>query len=190
MPRIRLNQQTVLQAAIEIADKHTFEKVTLAALAQKLEVRTPALYNHVNGLPGLRNKLTIYGLDQLKGTMTNAAIGRSQDDAVWAISKAYLAFAREHPGLYEATQRSSDWQDEEVKKAGEELLELIFRVLNTFSLEDEVAIHTVRGFRSLLHGFASLEQQGGFAMPLDLDDSFSFLIETFLAGIHSCYPII
>ena len=190
MSRIRLNQQTVLQAAIEIADKHTFEKVTLTALAQKLGVRTPALYNHVNGLPGLRNKLTIYGLNQLKDTMTKAAVGRSKDDAVRAMAIAYLSFAREHPGLYEATQRSSDWEDEEVKKAGEELLDLIFRVLNTFGLKDEVAIHTVRGLRSLLHGFASIEQQGGFAMPLDLDDSFSFLIDTFLAGIHSSYPII
>lgn len=190
MARTGLNQQTVLQAAIEIADKHTLEKVTLAALAQKLEVRTPALYNHINGLPGLHNKLAIYGLNQLKDTMTNAAVGKSKDDAMWAIAVAYLSFAREHPGLYEATQRSSDWQGGEVQKAAKELLDLIIRVLNSFGLEDEVAIHMVRGFRSLLHGFASIEQQGGFAMALDLDDSFRFLFDTFLAGIHSRYPII
>ena len=187
MPRVGLDQQTVLQAAAEIADHQGLDELTLAMLAQKLGIRTPSLYNHVNGLPGLRKKLAIYGLNKLKDALTRAAIGKSKDDAVRAMAEAYLAFAREHPGLYEATQRTPDWQDAEVGQAAAEVVEPIIRVLHAYGLEGEAAIHTVRGFRSLLHGFASIERQGGFGMKLDLDASFRLLVDIFVTGIHSLY---
>ena len=43
----------------------------------------------------------------------------------------------------------------------------------------------IRGFRSILHGFASIESSGGFGLPLDLDVSFKMLVDTFLAGVHA-----
>lgn len=187
MPRAGLDQQIILQATVEIADTNGLDEVTLATLAQKLGIRTPSLYNHVDGLPGLRKKLAIYGMNQLTDSLTRAAIGKSKDDAVRAIAKAYVAFVREHPGLYEATHRSHDMQDVEVRKAADGPVDLVIRVLHAYGLGDEAAIHTVRGLRSLLHGFASIEQQGGFDMSLDLDVSFHLLVDTFLAGIHSLY---
>jgi hypothetical protein len=38
-------------------------------------------------------------------------------------------------------------------------------------------------FRDLHHGFAPLEQKGGFDLPLDLDVTFRLLIDTFLVRI-------
>jgi len=187
MPRAGLDQQIVLQAAAEIVDQHGWETLTLALLAQKLGIRTPSLYNHVNGLPGLRHKLAIYGMQQLKEALTNAAIGQSKDTAIRVMSEAYLAFARQHPGLYEATQRVQDWQDTEISQAASAVIEPVIRVLHAYGLKGDAAIHTVRGFRSLLHGFASIEQQGGFGMALDLDDSFRMLVDIFISGIHSLY---
>lgn len=184
MARAGLDQQAVLQAAIEIADQEGLDRLTLATLAQSLGIRTPSLYNHVNGLPDLRNKLTIYGLNQLTKSLTRASAGKARDDAIRAVAQAYLAFAREHPGLYEATQRSRDWQDEEVQQAAQELLDLMVQIMDSYALENEIMIHTVRGFRSLLHGFAALERQGGFGIPLDVDVSFRVMIDTFIKGIY------
>lgn len=187
-PRIGLDLPTILQAAAEIADMQGIDEVTLASLASKLEIRSPSLYNHVNGLQGLRKKLAIHGLEQLHVVMTRAAVGRAGDDAVRALSEAYVAFARTHPGLYEATLRAPDPQDPEVQKAGAEIVDLVIRVLRAYDLEDEGALHAVRGLRSILHGFASLEQRGGFGLPLDLNVSLRLLIDTFLAGIHMMKP--
>jgi len=187
MPRAGLDQQTVIQAAAELADQQGLENMTLALLAQKLGVRTASLYNHVNGLPELRKKLTLYGMNRLKDALMLAALGKSGDDAVRAMSAAYLAFAREHPGLYEATQRSLDRQDAELMQAATEVVETVLRVLQAYGLKGEAAIHTVRAFRSLLHGFASIERQGGFGMELDLDESFRLLVDIFLRGIRSLY---
>jgi AcrR family transcriptional regulator len=184
-PRAGLDLQTVLQTAAEIADTHGLDQVTLATIAQKLGIRPPSLYNHVDGLPGLRNKLAVFGMKQLADRLTCAAVGRSKDDAVHAMGESYVAFARAHPGLYEATLRAPDPRDSELQKAAEELMNVVLRVLNAYGLEEEAALNAVRGLRSLLHGFASLEQKGGFGLPLDHDVSLRFVIDTFLAGIHA-----
>jgi hypothetical protein len=137
----------------------------------------------VSGLPGLRSKLAVYGLEQLYQLMVQAAVGRAGDDAVHALGEAYVAFARQHPGLYEATLRMPDLQDTDVQRVGSGIVELAVRVLSAYGLAGDAAIHAVRGLRSLLHGFASLELKGQFGMPLDLDVSLRLLLDTFIAGI-------
>ena len=52
-------------------------------------------------------------------------------------------------------------------------------------LEGEEALHAVRGLRSLLHGFVSLEAVEGFRLPLDHDESFRRLLQVFIAGLRS-----
>lgn len=184
-PRIGLDLRSILQAAAEIADTSGIEEVTLATLAKKLEIRSPSLYNHVDGLRGLRKKLAVYGIQQLSGALTRASVGRSGDDAVRALGKAYVDFARTHPGLYEATLRAPDPKDPEFQQAGAEVVDLVVRILHAYDLEDDAALHAVRGIRSMLHGFASLEQRGQFGLPLDLDESLHLLIHTYLAGLRT-----
>lgn len=183
--RTGLDLTTILQAATEIADAQGLEEVTLAALAKKVGVRSPSLYNHVEGLPGLRSKLTLHGLEKLKERMTQAAIGRSGDDAIRAIALAYVSFARAHPGLYTATLSAPDPNEPQLQQAAEEIVSLTLRVIQHYGLEHHKALHAVRVFRSLLHGFASLEQHNGFGLPLNIETTLEILIETLLGGIHS-----
>ncbi|MBO1513385.1 TetR/AcrR family transcriptional regulator [Metabacillus bambusae] len=182
-PRIGLNLQTILQTATQIANEEGVEAITLATLAKKLSVRPPSLYNHIDGLSGLRRKLAIHGLEELYSKLTQAAIGRSKDVAVHAIADAYVAFVRAQPGLYEITISISDPEDIEIQLAGQKIVDLTIQVLNGYGLEKDAALHAVRGLRSILHGFSSLEQKGGFGLPLDLDISLHLLIDSFLAGI-------
>ncbi|MDF2716643.1 MAG: TetR family transcriptional regulator [Paenibacillus sp.] len=185
MPRIGLDLPTLLQAAADIADTEGIDGLSLATLAKKLNVRTPSLYNHVDGLPGLRAKLSVHGLELLHGKLTDAAVGRSGDDAIRAFGEAYLAFARSRPGLYDLTLRAPDPQAPEVVQAGQKLVDLLVRLMEGYGLGGDDALHAIRGLRSALHGFASLEQKGGFGMPLDLDKSFRLLLGALLAGLHA-----
>nr|WP_205621640.1 TetR-like C-terminal domain-containing protein [Paenibacillus sanguinis] len=175
----------ILDAAIEIIDAQGIDELTLAALAQKLEIRSPSLYNHVDGLPDVKRQLSIYGLKQLCSVMMRAAIGRSGDEAFLEISKAYLHFARAHPGLYEITFFVPDQEDAEVKQAAQEILDLVTQVLRSYRLGESDTIHMARALRSLLHGFASLEHRGGFGLPVDREESFQEMLDTFLAGLHA-----
>lgn len=93
-PRAGLDRHTLVIRAAEIADAEGIEAVTLAALAAKLGVRSPSLYNHINGLQDLRTGLAIYGLELLFTCMSNAAEGLNGDAAVHAMGRAYVDFAR------------------------------------------------------------------------------------------------
>nr|WP_090580469.1 TetR-like C-terminal domain-containing protein [Paenibacillus sp. OV219] len=185
MPRVGLDLDTILQATAELVDAEGLETLTLATLAQKLGIRSPSLYNHVNGLPGLRHELTLYGLNQLGAVMRSAVQDKTRDDAIRALAHAYLEFARKHPGLYAVTQRVMDRADTQIQQAAGNIASIPIEVLRGYGLDHELSIHLVRGLRSLMHGFASIEQQGGFGMPIDLNISFRLMVDTFLAGIHA-----
>lgn len=187
-PRNSINLNNILKAATEIVDTSGVDELTLTALAQKLDIRSPSLYNHFNGLVGIRKLLSVYGLEQLLNVLIRAAIGRSGDEAIHEMAKAYVKFARSHPGLYEVTLQAPGPQDSEVVQVGQEIVDLVTQVLKAYQLEELDAIHMARALRSILHGFASLEQKGGFGLPYDLDDSLQMIIDTFLAGLHARYP--
>lgn len=182
-PRIGLDLPTLLEVATELADRNGFEAVTLSTLAQKLKIRPPSLYNHVAGLPELRRLLAYRGLDELAGRLEQEVTDLSGDDAIWAFCRAYLHFARAHPGLYQALQAAPAPGDELLGPAGERVLKPIYQTMDGYGLKGDHAVHAVRGIRSLLHGFVTLELQGGFGLPLDLDITFQVMVETFLAGI-------
>ena len=183
-PRRGLDLLTIVEAAAAIADELGIEEVTLATLAQKLNVRSPSLYNHVNGLNGLRIQLAIYGLKKLTESVHAALQDKSGDEAIHAIASAYIAFARKHPGLYDLTLRSPDADDAEYAAAGQQMVDLLVNTLSYYKLNRDQSIHIVRGFRSFLHGFASIEQKGGFGMPHAIDESLSIAIQTYLNGLR------
>ncbi|MDT3426319.1 AcrR family transcriptional regulator [Paenibacillus forsythiae] len=182
-PRVGLGSNKIVMAAAEIADEQGMEGVTLAALAARLGVRPPSLYNHIDGLAGLRTQLAVHGLKQLYEAMSSASQGLSGSDAVLAMGKGYAAFAKQHPGLYEMTLQAPDADNAELIEEGDRVLKLITCVLEPYRLGEQGELHAVRGLRSILHGFASLEQKGGFSISLDLNVSLSATIHAFLAGI-------
>ena len=57
-------------------------------------------------------------------------------------------------------------------------------VMASLGLQGDDAIHAVRGLRSVVHGFATLEVAGGFGMPLDCDESFRRLIAALIRGLQ------
>ncbi|MDR0270748.1 WHG domain-containing protein [Paenibacillus sp.] len=185
MAKMGLDRHTLLVAAAELADESGLDSLTLAALAQKLNVRSPSLYNHVKGLPDLRGALTVYCLHLLVETTRDAVIGKSGDEAILSLCEAYLRFARSRPGLYEAFYKVNMQQHEELDTAKQELLELFLRIMKPYQLGEEETLHSIRGLRSLLHGFAMLEQHSGFQMDLALDESVQYVLRIFLNGMNS-----
>lgn len=180
-----LDAENVLQAAVEVADTQGVEGLTLAALAAKLNVKTPSLYNHIKGLPDLRKQLSRRGLMLIKAAMVDAVIGKAKDEALLAVGFAYVNFARKHRGLYEAISTLPDYEDPELKEAGSEVVLFLLRILAPYGLSEEDALHVVRGFRSMVHGFASLEQSNGFRMGLERDESLRRLLQTYLKGLQA-----
>jgi AcrR family transcriptional regulator len=188
MPRAGLDREAVLEAAVLLSDKEGLEGVTISRLAEVLGVRGPSLYNHVHGLEELRRELALRGLRELTTRITRAAVGLSREEAIHAIAAAYRQFAREHAGLYVASLQVPQVEDGELLRAGEAVVEVVLAVLATYGLRGNDALHAVRGLRAVVHGFVSLEARGGFGLSLDLDESFTRLVDAFIMGLEQAHP--
>lgn len=186
--RRRIDQTLVVQTAIELADASSFEAVTLAAVAEQLGIRIPSLYNHVSGLPGLRYRMNLWAMRELGDLLRRAAVGKAGAEAILSIAETYRAFAHAHPGVYRLTIRAATPDEPELAAAGQEALDILLAVLRPYELSTENMLHTVRGLRSVLHGFVDLEVSGGFGMALDRDESFHRLLREFVAGIQVASP--
>ncbi|WP_168123718.1 TetR/AcrR family transcriptional regulator [Paenibacillus sp. HB172176] len=183
-PRAGLDRGTIVAAAAELTDELGFEEVTLALLARKLNVKSPSLYNHMNGLPELKEQLTLLGLERLNMQLEQGIGEKSGKEGVLKAANAYLTFADQHPGLYTLIQRSPSGDSTRLQALSGEVVDRMIAVLEPYQLDEASRIHAVRGFRSLLHGFASIKQGGGFGMPIAIDDSLSFALECFFLGLE------
>lgn len=183
--RAGLTREQVVAVAAELADAHGLEQLTLAKVAEQVGVRLPSLYNHVDGLPGLRRELTFVGLRQLGEAISRAAIGKAGDEAVLAIAQAYRHYVLAHPGVYAATVQAPAPDDHALEQASRAIVEVVLAVLAPYGLAESSAIHAVRGLRSIVHGFATVEAAGGFGIPLDRDESFLWLLHTYLTGLRT-----
>jgi len=185
--RIRLDKNAVVQAAVDLVNAEGTESLTLSRLAEGLGIQTPSLYNHVDGLPGLQKELAVRNAKLLADRLSESAIGKSGSELFMQTAQAFRNYVKENPGLYMSTLRSSGAQpvqDEDLMREEERVLKVGAAMMTSLGLQGEDAIHGLRAFRSVVHGFATLEVSGGFGMPLDLDESFSRLVDVFIAGLQ------
>ncbi len=191
-PRKRIDKETVIRAAAALLEEGGTDGLSLTRLAEKLGIQTPSLYNHIDGLAGLQRELALLSARNLAERMEQAAVGRSGSQAILAIAQAYREYIKSAPALYQFNLRAPGnrpRKDPELEAAEERSVRIALAVVESFGLRGDDAIHAVRGLRSLIHGFASLEVAGGFGMPLDCDESFRRLLEIFIRGLPDPTPV-
>jgi AcrR family transcriptional regulator len=183
MPRQGLDTARVVEEAARVADAERLDEVTLARVAAELGVRAPSLYNHVDGRAGLLRLLALRSIDELADAMRDAAVGRAGADALRAIAHAYRSYALAHPGRYASTVWAPAPGDDELAAAGARAIGALAAVLAGWGFDGDRALHRVRVIRASLHGFVAIETEGGFGLPLDLDESFELLLDTLISGL-------
>jgi AcrR family transcriptional regulator len=175
----------VVAAAAELADEGGWERLTLAALAARLGVRLPSLYKHIDSLDGLRRDIAVLAVSELGAAVGEAAVGRAGRDALGSMAAAWRAYAARRPGRYAATVRAPAADDAEHLAAADTLLRIVLAVLAGYGLSGDDAIDATRALRASLHGFVTLEAGGGFGLPVDVDRSFTRLVDGFDAALGS-----
>lgn len=176
--KVGLDHTTVIQAAAQLADSEGFAALSLARLATSLEIRTPSLYNYVDGLAGLRRALAIHAYRELTAHLTHAALGETRRAAILAMMEAYRSFIKMRPGLYDATlyQPQEQAGDPDLEAAKQAMFAVVAAILRPYQLEAEEHLHVLRALRSVVHGFATLEREGGFGLPLSTNATFTYLV--------------
>ncbi|MGA7989098.1 MAG: WHG domain-containing protein [Candidatus Dormiibacterota bacterium] len=183
MPRAGLTELRVIEEAERLADEVGVSNLTLAALAKRLGVRQPSLYKHIAGMDGLQRSISVRAKHELAGVLGPAAVGRARDDAIVAMSRAYRAWAVQHPGRYAAAQRAPLSGDIADMTASEQVVRVVADVIAGYELRGDDAVDAIRALRAALHGFVTLEAEGGFGLPVDIDRSYDRLV----AGLTTAF---
>lgn len=162
MARAGLTPERLIDAAAQLADDAGFEAVTPSALARFFDVRVASLYSHVAGADDLKVRLALRALDRLADRIAEAVAGRSGKDALMALADAHRDFARAHPGLFVAARHPLD-DDAAARSGGVRIAQATRAVLRAYGLGEPAQTHAVRLLGSVVLGFLTLEQAGGFS---------------------------
>jgi AcrR family transcriptional regulator len=182
-----ITRTQVIECAATLVNSQGFAALSLAQIASQTGVKVPSLYNYVTGIDDVRQALAIRGAQEILAIVVHAAVGRAGGDAIMAVALAYRAYIVRNPGVYAATIQT-DNSDPAFQQANAELLRVLTQILAPYHLSAQDLIHALRGLRSLVHGFATIEISDGFGMPVDLDMSFVQMVQTFIGGISRLAP--
>jgi len=159
-----------------MADEAGLARLTLVALAERLGVRQPSLYKHIRSTDGLRRSIALRAKNELADVLARATAGRAGDQAIMSMAHAYRAWALEHAGRYAAAQNTPAPEDADDEVASSNLMRVILDVIAGYQLREEDAVDAIRIMRAALHGFVTLEAEGHFGLPVDVERSFDRLV--------------
>jgi AcrR family transcriptional regulator len=181
--RIRVDKERLVDVAADLVNRNGLENLSMNELALALGVRTPSLYSHVDGLDAVKRLLALRGLEALDRRIARAAVGKSSGDAVRAVFHAFRDCARAAPGVNAAALPTPPRDDKEWNAAKDQTTRTILTAMSGYGLQGDEEIHALRGLRSIALGFVSLETSGAFKNPVDRDESYEWLIESFLTSL-------
>jgi AcrR family transcriptional regulator len=93
--------EALLRAAQKVLERDGLQGLTLRAVAREAGVSHAAPTHHFGDLTGLVSDLAAIGFRQFNAAMAAAdSSGPSPLDKAMARAKAYVAYARAHPGMY------------------------------------------------------------------------------------------
>lgn len=186
MPRAGLVPATVTEAAADLADELSPTQLSMSVVADRLGVKAPSLYKHVDGLADLTRRIALLGATELGDALRDAMQGRAGCDALAAAAATVRTYVREHPGRYAATIGTRPTgPDDPLAVALRRTLISFAAVLRGYGLDPADEIHALRMLRSMLHGFATLEASDGFQMSTDVDDSFAWMVTFIDRGLRA-----
>jgi AcrR family transcriptional regulator len=170
-----LTDAAVFCAAADLVEEQGYEKLSMSTLAHALGVKTPSLYNHTKGIDDVWQQLAQVTLERMEVAVRDAAIGRSEEDALREIAFAYRRFAKEHAELYRVFTNAPFAKDGSL----DALANTLRKVLQPFGLEQTTEIDFIRIFHAGLHGFVTLEGAGFFKNAgATADHSFAALVDS------------
>jgi AcrR family transcriptional regulator len=172
-------EQRIVASARSIAEAEGWAAVTIRRLAEEVEYSQPVLYSHFANRDAIVAAVAVEGFREIAMALQRAA-PRSTDrgTALRGVAIAYLAFAREHPAVYQAMfAMRTDLHFAEADTRPE--LRGGFAALAAAippSVSDiEVATET---FWAALHGQAELERSGRIR-PSARDERIALLCDLF-----------
>lgn len=176
---------SVTEAGAALVDEVGLAQLSMGLLAERLGVKAPSLYKHVDGLADLIHRIAVLATNELGDAVRDATQGRAGRDALTAGALAMRAYVKQHPGRYAAGNAAQiTGPDDPLVAAAGRVIDSWGAMLRGYRIAPGHQIHALRMLRSQLHGFSTIETAGGFQIDTDVDDSFIWMIDFIDRGLR------
>ena len=182
---MRVTKTAVIQVTSDIADEKGLHNVSLKAVAEKLNIRTPSLYNHIDSLDDLLREVAHKGMRAMNERMTQVAVGNYGDKAIKAIAVEYLNFMIEHPGVYETIQWATWNGTDETAELFGNYFSLLKTLILSCNFKSEKTDDILNLLTGILHGYTTLQLRYAFSQPDKVRSELCDTIDTVLVGAHT-----
>lgn len=186
---MRITKEAVIQAASDIADERGLNDLSLKAIAEKLNIRTPSLYNHITSLNDLLRAVAHNGMRQMNEQMKQTAIGKTGAIAIKAAAVEYLNYMIIHPGVYETIQWAAWHGTEETADIFDDYLSLLTTLIGSCGFPTEHTDEILAMLTGLIHGFTTLQLRYALAEPDKVRNDLRNALDTLLNGVQLKYGI-
>lgn len=184
---MRVTKAAVIQAASDIADKDGLNNVSLKVVAERLNIRTPSLYNHIDSLEDLLREIAHSGMRAMNESMTQAAIGKTGDAAIKSVGIEYLNYMIKHSGVYETIQWATWHGNEETGEIFGNYLSLLTTLIHSCGFNSDSTNEILNIITGFLHGYTTLQLRYAFSEPDRVRNELNTALDTLLAGVHIKY---
>ena len=184
---MKTTKEAVIKATSDLADEKGLNNVSLKAVAQKLNIRTPSLYNHIESLDNLLLEVAHNGMRDMNERMMKIAVGKIGKEAIKLVSIEYLNYMIEHPGVYEIIQWASWNGTEETAIIFNDYLSLLKTLICSCGFNPDKTTEILSMVTGMLHGYTTLQLRYAFSNPDKVRKELSEAIDTLLLGANQKY---
>ena len=184
---MKITKEAVIQAASDIADEKGLNNLSLKVVAEKLNIRTPSLYNHINSLDDLLRAVAHNGMRQMNEQMKQTAIGKAGTVAIRAVAIEYLNYMIMHSGVYETIQWATWHGTEETAAIFNDYLSLLTTLIKSCNFAPDHTNEILDMLTGIIHGYTTLQLRHAFSNPDKVRNDLSNALDILLGGVQLKY---
>ena len=184
-----LGRTEVVAAALACVAEDGPDALNVNRVAARLGIRTPSLYNHVEGADDLRRAVALEVVRELASLSAGAYDDiKAPHDVLYKAAHIARAYALEKPYLYSFLMATPiSWEEEPFRTYWPVMMAPLGRVAAELGAPEDQQARVVRFLISSISGFVRLEIRGGFGRGDELASDFDWLIDRLYAGVSAAF---
>jgi AcrR family transcriptional regulator len=182
MPAVaKTTDQQILKAARALVERQGIDGLSMQALAAKVGIRAPSLYNRFADRDAIIDRLTLLAMGELLTALNTIPGGGAAEAELVKLAHVYRDFAHRHPQLYRLLFASRPGATG-LQEGRVATVQPLFGRLQQLIPKAKV-LPAARTLVAFLHGFVSMELEGAFQLRGDVDEAFAFGVKTIVGAL-------
>lgn len=173
----------IIKKSAELANKVGIENISIKLIADSLNIKSLSLYNHIKNLEDIKQRLMIYGWEEMEEKIIQSVIGVSGYEALMCMCNAFYDYATQNSGVFNAMLWYNKYENKQMQRATDRLFSVLYKITSSLNISEINCNHLIRTLRSFLEGFSLLVNNRAFGNYISVKESFDLSLDIIIAGI-------